>query len=101
MLEFPCSRTRLGEDRRAISVPVLVNNLDTFVKRVRLDDNEDGSKYLLIIALHRSVRLDNCWSNEIATFVTRNLNMASVKVYLATLLLSGSDQSKNSVFGSW
>ena len=31
MLEFPCSRTRLGEDRRAVSVPVLVNDLDTFI----------------------------------------------------------------------
>src|SRR6266702_950968 len=53
-----------------------------------------------LVALHRSVRLDNCWPNEIATFITRNLNMASVKVDLATLLLSRSDQSKNSVLGS-
>lgn len=33
-------------------------------------------------------------------FVTRYLNIASVKVDLAALLFSGFDQSKNSIFGS-
>lgn len=57
------------------------------------------SKNYALIAFHCSVRFNNCWSNEVAMFVSGNLNVTPIEVDLSTLLLSGLNQPKNAVFG--
>jgi len=99
-LVFPSGGTRLSEDGGSVTVLVLVDDLESFIKSLGVHDDEDGSKDLFLVAFHRGVGFDDGRSNEVSVWVTFNLDVTSVQEDLSALRLGGGDKPEDTVFSS-
>ena len=90
-LELPSGRTGLSEDGGAVTILVLVDDLDGLVEGLGMENDKNGSKDLFVIAFHRGVGLDDGRSNEVPVWVSFYLDITPVQEDLSTLRLSGAD----------
>lgn len=99
-LVFPGSSTGLGEDGGSVPILVLVDDLESLVESLGVEDDEDGSEDLFVITLHCGIGFDDGRSDEVSVWITFDLNIASVQDDLSAFGLSGVDESEYTVFGS-
>jgi len=90
-LEFPSGCTGLSEDGGAVTILILVDDLDGLVKSLGLEDDEHGSEDLFMVAFHRGVGLDDGRSNEVPVWISSYLDVTSIQEDLSTLRLSGAN----------
>lgn len=95
--EFSCRGSGVGEDGGAVAVSVTVDQLRSFVHRVGVQNNENGSEDLFTVALHSfgDVRKD-CWADEITVFVPRHGDATTINNTVGSLVDSALNESFNS-----
>lgn len=96
--ELSGSGAALGEDGSAVTVLVLVGDLDGLVQSVGVQADKDGSKDLLAVALHVGGDVgQDAGSNEVALLVLLDLQAASIQNQIGTLLDTRRDQALNTL----
>ena len=90
-LEFPCGSTRLSKDGGSITVLVLVDDLESLIESLGVEDDEHGSENLFVVAFHRSVGLDDGGSDEVSVWVSFHLDVTPVQDDLSALRFSGAN----------
>jgi len=99
-LVFPSSSTRLSEDGGSVAVLVLVDDLESLIQSLSVDDNEDGSEDLFLVAFHRGVGFNDGRSDEVSVGISFHLDVTSVQEDFSALRLSGGYKPEDAVFGS-
>jgi hypothetical protein len=99
-LEFPSGSTGLSENGGSVAILVLVDDLESLIESLGVEDDENRSEDLFVVAFHRGVGLDDGRSNEVSVWISFYLGVASVQEDLSALRLSGADKSEDTVFGS-
>lgn len=98
--ELSGSRTALGEDGSAVTVLVLVGDLDGLVQGGGVQADKNRSKDLLAVALHVGGDVgQDAGSNEVALLVLLDLQAASIQNQIGTLFNTGCDQALNTLEG--
>ena len=72
--EFPGGGAVGGEDGRAVTVAVIVDQVDGVVERVDGEDHQNRAEDLLAVALHRSLRQKSRNNGIILPFKKKILN---------------------------
>lgn len=99
LLELAASGTRVGEDGGTVSVPVLVDDLDSLVHGLSRDDGKHGAKDLVGVSGHGGVNLYDGRADKVSVGVALNGDATAIKEDLASLLLDRADEAVDLLLG--
>ena len=100
-LVLPSSSPRLGEDCGSVTILVLVDNLESFVESLGIEDNKDGSENLFVVALHCCVGFDDGRSDEVPVWIALHCEVTPIQNDLSAFRLGGTYQPDNTFLGGW
>ena len=98
-LEFSSSSAGLSEDGGSVTILVLVDDLESLIESLGVEDDEDRSEDLFMIAFHRGIGFNDSGTDEVSVRISFYRDITPIQEDLSALRLGGSDKSNDAVFG--